>query len=77
MRYVRRLVVGSADHKYPQVAEYLLSKLNDSYQGVVYLDRHDQQMILLRSSHQSVKLAQSGVPWKNRFTFYDQVELWG
>ena len=60
-----------------EVAEYLLSKLNDSYQGVVYLDRNDQKMILLRSSRQSLKLSQSGVPWKNRFSFYDQVHTTG
>ena len=60
-----------------EVAEYLLPRLPESYQGVVYLDRKDQKMILLRSSNHSQRLAQCGVPWKNRFTFYDQVHTTG
>lgn len=56
-----------------EVAEYLLRRLPKSFQGVVYLDRKDQKMILLASG-QSMRLADSGVAWKNRFTFYDQVQ---
>ena len=59
-----------------EVAEYLLRRLPKSFQGVVYLDRKDQKMILLASG-QSMRLADSGVAWKNRFTFYDQVHTTG
>mgnify|MGYP001052464980 CR=1 FL=1 len=41
-------------------------------EGVVFLDRSDKQMILLRSSGKILDLAQCGVPKEKRFTFYDQ-----
>lgn len=54
-------------------AEYLLSAGLESMQGVVYLDELDRQMVLLRNGLKVVKLAESGLAWHERFTFYDQV----
>ena len=56
-----------------EVAKYLLLHLPDWMEGVVYLDRQDRQMILLRHSGRSVNLAQCGISPAKRFTFYDQV----
>merc|ERR1712137_916904 len=60
-----------------EVARYLLLHLPDRIEGVVYLDRQDRQMILLRDSGRSVNLAQCGISPANRFTFYDQVHTTG
>ena len=49
-----------------------MSRLPTSFKGVVYLDRLDRQMILLRNGR-AVPLSQSGLAWRERFTFYDQV----
>ena len=60
------------------VATYLLENgLSENFDGVVYLDDHDCQMILLRQGMVSVRLNQAGVPWQRRFTFYDQVHTTG
>ena len=45
--------------------------------GVVYLDELDRQMVLLRKGLKVVKLAESGLAWSERFTFYDQVHTTG
>merc|ERR1712137_1114356 len=60
-----------------EVARYLLLHLPDRIEGVVYLDRQDRQMILLRDSGRSVNLAQCGISPASRFTFYDQVHTTG
>merc|ERR1712137_1086447 len=60
-----------------EVARYLLLHLPDRMEGVVYLDRQDRQMILLRDSGRSVTLAQCGISPASRFTFYDQVHTTG
>eukprot|EP01107_Rhizomastix_libera_P015447 TRINITY_DN5841_c0_g1_i1.p1 TRINITY_DN5841_c0_g1~~TRINITY_DN5841_c0_g1_i1.p1 ORF type:complete len:4156 (-),score=944.82 TRINITY_DN5841_c0_g1_i1:134-11092(-) len=59
-----------------EVAQYLLQRLPEWMEGVVYLDRSDRQMILLRSGR-SVNLAQCGIPPEKRFSFYDQVHTTG
>jgi len=41
--------------------------------GVVFLDELDRQMVLLRKGLKVVKLADSGLAWGERFSFYDQV----
>jgi hypothetical protein len=61
-----------------EVARFMLLHLPASlFDGVVYLDRQDRQMILLRDSMRSTLLAQCGMPWHRRFTFYDQVHTTG
>lgn len=60
------------------VATYLLENgLSEDFDGVVYLNDHDVQMILLRVGMVSCRLQQAGVPWQRRFTFYDQVHTTG
>ncbi|KNC48811.1 uncharacterized protein AMSG_00592 [Thecamonas trahens ATCC 50062] len=59
------------------VARYLLAYLPEWMEGVVYLDRNDKQMILLRSGGPGVPLSQCGVSLDKRFTFYDQVHTTG
>eukprot|EP01104_Vermistella_antarctica_P011016 TRINITY_DN300_c2_g7_i1.p1 TRINITY_DN300_c2_g7~~TRINITY_DN300_c2_g7_i1.p1 ORF type:complete len:1708 (+),score=390.70 TRINITY_DN300_c2_g7_i1:360-5126(+) len=62
-----------------EVARYLLTHLpSHTYDGVVYLDRSDRQMVLLRSNpRRPVALAQCGIDPIRRFTFYDQVHTTG
>merc|ERR1711871_1856247 len=61
-----------------EVARFMLLHLPAlQFDGVVYLDRSDRQMILLRDSMRSTLLAQCGTPWDRRFTFYDQVHTTG
>jgi hypothetical protein len=60
-----------------EVAQYLLEELPEWFQGVVYLDRSDRQMVLLRSSGRSSPLKQCGLPLDRRFTFYDQIHTTG
>ena len=60
-----------------EVAHYLLLHLPVWMEGVVYLDRQDRQMILLRSSGRSIHLNQCGISPDRRFTFYDQVHTTG
>ena len=59
------------------VAEYLLKAGLSALKGVVYLDELDRQMVLLRKGFKVVKLADSGLAWNERFTFYDQVHTTG
>ena len=58
------------------VAEYLLQAGLKDMQGVVFLDELDRQMVLLRGG-KVVKLADSGLAWNERFSFYDQVHTTG
>lgn len=60
-----------------EVAHFMLKYLPSWMEGVVYLDRLDRQMILLRSTGRSVSLAQCGVSPERRFSFYDQVHTTG
>jgi hypothetical protein len=60
-----------------EVAQFLLQRLPPAMEGVVYLDRNDRQMILLRASGRSTSLAQCGIPPAQRFTFYDQIHTTG
>ena len=55
-----------------EVAAFLLAHLPDDIDGCVYLDHHDHKTVLLRTSQQPVPLAECGLPWHRRFTFYDQ-----
>ena len=49
----------------------------EKFDGVVYLDEADRQMILLRDGRRTLPLDQSGVPRNRRFSFYDQVHTTG
>ena len=62
-----------------QVAKVLLTHLSpELFDGVVYLDSEDRQMILLRGGQgRPVALAQVGLPPERRFSFYDQVHTTG
>ncbi len=55
------------------VAKYLLQSGLEGMKGVVYLDERDRQMVLLRDGLKVLKLAESGLGFGERFTFYDQV----
>ena len=68
------LITGLENH---QVAAYLLSRGLDTFDGVVYLNRHDDAMILLRAGGPPIPLSQSGVALDRRFSFYDQVHTTG
>mmetsp|Transcript_2150 Transcript_2150/g.2909 ORF Transcript_2150/g.2909 Transcript_2150/m.2909 type:complete len:4480 (+) Transcript_2150:77-13516(+) len=61
------------------VASFLLTHLNPTlFDGVVYLDSADRQMILMRGNQgRPSPLAQVGLPPERRFTFYDQVHTTG
>ena len=59
------------------MAQYLLDHGLSNMKGVVYLDEMDRQMVLLRQGYKVVKLAESGLAWGERFTFYDQVHTTG
>ena len=54
-------------------AEILLKLGLKGMKGVVFLDELDRQMVLLRKGLKVVKLADSGLAWNERFSFYDQV----
>ncbi|KPA78926.1 hypothetical protein ABB37_05990 [Leptomonas pyrrhocoris] len=61
-----------------EVAKYLLSRLPAAlFDGVVFLDRRDRQMILQRDNGLVVPVSQCGVPLARRFTFFDQVHTTG
>ncbi|RNF23641.1 uncharacterized protein Tco025E_02741 [Trypanosoma conorhini] len=60
------------------VARYLLSRLPPAlFDGVVFLDNKDRQMMLQRGNGTKVPVAQSGVALTRRFTFFDQVHTTG
>ena len=60
-----------------QVAAYLLQRGLAGFDGVVFLNRLDEAMILLRSGPPAIPLSQSGVALERRFSFYDQVHTTG
>eukprot|EP00466_Bigelowiella_natans_P001199 jgi/Bigna1/76726/fgenesh1_pg.43_\ len=60
-----------------EVAKYMLQVGLHGKEGVVYLDRSDRQMVLLRDADQPVPLKQCGLSTGTRFTFYDQVHTTG
>ena len=62
------------------MAEYLIRSPGAGmrgFDGVVFLDADDRQMILVRSGMKVMTLVQSGIPKARRFTFYDQVHTTG
>ncbi len=59
------------------VARVLLQEGLSSFEGCVFLDGSDRQMVLLRGASEPVLLATSGVSKEKRFTFYDQVHTTG
>lgn len=60
------------------VATYLLARLPSYlFDGVVFLDARDEQMVQQRSSGIAVPVAQCGIPVSRRFSFFDQVHTTG
>eukprot|EP01061_Rhynchopus_euleeides_P007779 TRINITY_DN1682_c1_g1_i2.p1 TRINITY_DN1682_c1_g1~~TRINITY_DN1682_c1_g1_i2.p1 ORF type:complete len:3842 (+),score=1703.90 TRINITY_DN1682_c1_g1_i2:1018-11526(+) len=59
-----------------EVASCLLEDLPSWYEGVVYLNKQDRKMMMLRN-RRVVDLAQCGVAEGRRFTFYDQIHTTG
>eukprot|EP00658_Telonema_sp_P-2_P085654 TRINITY_DN9806_c0_g1_i3.p1 TRINITY_DN9806_c0_g1~~TRINITY_DN9806_c0_g1_i3.p1 ORF type:complete len:1116 (+),score=353.53 TRINITY_DN9806_c0_g1_i3:180-3527(+) len=60
-----------------QVARFLIRHLPTSFEGVVFLDQRDRQVVLQRNNLQVVPLAQCGIALSRRFTFFDQVHTTG
>jgi hypothetical protein len=61
-----------------EVAAFLLLHLPPWFEGVVFLDKSDRQMVARRGgTGRLVALAQCGIPPDRRFTFYDQVHTTG
>lgn len=61
-----------------QVAQFLLHHLpSDTFEGVVFLDTSDRQMILCRYVPFPLNLLQCGIAPEHRFTFYDQIHTTG
>ena len=59
-----------------EVASYLLDHLPEWFEGVVFMDKADRKMVMLRNKR-VVDLAQCGVAVGRRFTFYDQIHTTG
>lgn len=55
-----------------EVAQALLRKGLEGFDGVVFLDEFDRKMILVRATGRVVKLDQCGIEMSRRFVFYDQ-----
>lgn len=58
-------------------AEYMLKVGLSTMKGVVFLDEEDRQMVLLRQGMKVVKLADCGLAFGERFSFYDHVHTTG
>jgi len=72
---VGALITGMSNY---DVAKYLVERLpEDLFDGVVFLDSADRQMILLRQGKNVVRLNQAGIPPRKRFAFYDQIHTTG
>jgi len=72
---VGALITGMSNY---DVAKYLVERLpEDLFDGVVFLDSADRQMILLRQGRNVVRLNQAGIPPRKRFAFYDQIHTTG
>ena len=54
------------------MAETLLRKGLEGFDGVAFLDDLDRKMILVRATGRVVKLDQCGIDVTRRFVFYDQ-----
>eukprot|EP01059_Diplonema_ambulator_P000956 TRINITY_DN1073_c1_g4_i1.p1 TRINITY_DN1073_c1_g4~~TRINITY_DN1073_c1_g4_i1.p1 ORF type:complete len:4122 (+),score=1331.11 TRINITY_DN1073_c1_g4_i1:86-12451(+) len=59
-----------------EVASYLLEYLPEWFEGVVFLDKQDKKMIMLRNGR-VLALSQCGITEGRRFTFYDQIHTTG
>ena len=59
-----------------EVAAYLLEYLPSWYEGVVFLNKQDRKMMMVRSGR-LVDFAQCGIAEGRRFTFYDQIHTTG
>eukprot|EP01060_Flectonema_neradi_P040006 TRINITY_DN8997_c1_g1_i1.p1 TRINITY_DN8997_c1_g1~~TRINITY_DN8997_c1_g1_i1.p1 ORF type:complete len:4144 (+),score=716.08 TRINITY_DN8997_c1_g1_i1:58-12489(+) len=59
-----------------EVAAYLLKYLPEWYEGVVFLDKQDNKMVLSRTGR-VVPFSQCGITEQRRFTFYDQIHTTG
>lgn len=60
------------------MAHYLLaSGLAHWCEGVVFLDEHDEKMILVKATGRELKLSQCGIAVDKRFAFYDQIHTTG
>ena len=69
------LITGMSNY---DVAKYLITALpKDLFDGVVFLDSADRQMILIRHGMNVVRLNQAGIPARRRFAFYDQIHTTG
>jgi hypothetical protein len=65
------LITGKSNK---EVAAFLFANgLGSWCDGVVFLDEHDEKMILVKASGRVVKLSQCGIAVEKRFAFYDQV----
>merc|ERR1740123_28164 len=60
-----------------EVALYLLRNGLVGFDGIVYLDKADERMVLVRDGLRIVKLSQCGLAPEKRFTFYDHVHTTG
>ncbi|CEL97859.1 unnamed protein product [Vitrella brassicaformis CCMP3155] len=60
-----------------EVARRLLAAGLKGHDGVVFLDSQDRQMVLMREGGKVLPLAQCGLSWDKRFTFYDQIHTTG
>lgn len=61
-----------------QVAKYMLAHgLGRWCEGVVFLDEHDEKMILVKATGRVLKLSQCGIAVDKRFAFYDQIHTTG
>ena len=68
------LVTGMSNE---DVARLLLAYGLRDMDAVVFLDKQDQQKVLLRGAVSPVQLDQCGVDMSRRFTFYDQIHTTG
>ena len=59
-----------------EVAAYLLKLLPEWYEGVVFLDKQDNKMVMSRTGR-IVPFSQCGITEQRRFTFYDQIHTTG
>ena len=69
------LITGKSNK---EVASFLLANgLGSWCEGVVFLDEHDEKMILVKASGRVLKLSQCGIAVEKRFAFYDQIHCTG
>ena len=60
-----------------EVAVYLIENGLPGLAGVVFLGENDTKMIYERRTRYAIKLEDSSIPIRKRFTFYDQVHTTG